>query len=163
RDRHRRRVRAPQPHHHPAVDRDHAQRGEPDVRGVRPRARFGGRADHRVLRDDRGRGGSRGRTGDRDRAVPAPRVANPLLLRVAEMVTLIPLLPFIGFLVNASFSRRLSKAAAGAVVCGAMIGSFVVSALAVMRLLRLEPESRAIVNSVYTWISSGDFRADVTL
>src|SRR5262245_23843321 len=79
------------------------------------------------------------------------------------MVTLIPLLPFIGFLVNASFSRRLSKAAAGAVACGAMIGSFVVSALSVMRLLRLEPESRAIVNSVYTWISSGDFRADVTL
>ena len=39
RDRHRRRVPAPQPDHDPAVDRDHAERREPDVRGVRPRAR----------------------------------------------------------------------------------------------------------------------------
>ena len=39
RDRHGRRVRAPQPDHDPAVDRDHAERRQPDVRRVRPRAR----------------------------------------------------------------------------------------------------------------------------
>ena len=38
------------------------------------------------------------------------------------MLLLIPLLPFLGFLLNASFGRRLSKAAAGAVACGAMLG-----------------------------------------
>ncbi|HMF93347.1 MAG TPA: NADH-quinone oxidoreductase subunit L, partial [Vicinamibacterales bacterium] len=79
------------------------------------------------------------------------------------MLLLIPALPFLGFLVNASFGRRVSKAAAGAVACGAMIGSFAVALLSVMRLLQLEPESRAIVNQVYTWIASGDFRADFTL
>ena len=36
RDRHGRRVPAPQPDHDPAVDRDHAERGEPDVRRLRP-------------------------------------------------------------------------------------------------------------------------------
>ena len=36
------------------------------------------------------------------------------------MLLLIPLLPFVGFLLNASFGRRISKAAAGAVACGAM-------------------------------------------
>ena len=50
------------------------------------------------------------------------------------MLLLIPLLPFIGFLVNASFGRRLSKAAAGAVACAAMLGSFLVSAVVVWRL-----------------------------
>jgi NADH-quinone oxidoreductase subunit L len=78
-------------------------------------------------------------------------------------VLLIPLLPLLGFLVNASFGRRVSKAAAGAVACGAMIGSFAVSLLSVVRLVQLEPEARAIVNQVFTWITSGDFRADFTL
>src|SRR4249920_563505 len=73
------------------------------------------------------------------------------------MLLLIPLLPFIGFLVNASFGRRLSKAAAGAVACAAMLGSFLVSAVVVWRLAALEPEARAIVQRVFTWISSGDF------
>src|SRR4051794_4799386 len=79
------------------------------------------------------------------------------------MLLLIPLLPFLGFLVNASFGRRVSKAAAGAVACGAMIGSFAVSLLSVVRLVQLEPDARAIVNQVFTWITSGDFRADFTL
>src|SRR5580765_4696503 len=73
------------------------------------------------------------------------------------MLVLIPLLPFLGFLVNASFGRRLSKAAAGAVACAAMLGSFLVSAVVVWRLAALEPEARAIVQRVFTWISSGDF------
>ena len=79
------------------------------------------------------------------------------------MLLLIPLLPFVGFLVNASFGRRLSKAAAGAVACAAIIGSFFVSAAAVWRLAALEPEARAIVQRVYTWISSGDFTVAFTL
>ena len=36
------------------------------------------------------------------------------------MLLLIPLLPFLGFLLNASFGRRLNKAAAWAVACTAM-------------------------------------------
>src|SRR3954453_8228021 len=79
------------------------------------------------------------------------------------MLLLIPLLPFLGFLVNASFGRRVSKAAAGAVACGAMIGSFAVSLLSVVRLVQLEPDTRAIVNQVFTWIASGDFTAGFTL
>ena len=38
---------------------------------------IGRRPDHRVLRDDRRRRRSGGRPGDRHRAVPAPRVAEP--------------------------------------------------------------------------------------
>src|SRR5262249_51973221 len=79
------------------------------------------------------------------------------------MLLLIPLLPFLGFLVYASFCRRVSKAAAGAVACGVMLGSFAVALLSVMRLAQLEPGSRAIVDQVYTWIASGDFSAPFTL
>ncbi len=79
------------------------------------------------------------------------------------MLPLIPVLPLLGFLINASFGRRVSKAAAGAVACGAMIASFAVALAAVLRLVALEPESRAIVSRVGTWIASGDFTADFTL
>src|SRR3982074_3105973 len=79
------------------------------------------------------------------------------------MLLLIPLLPFLGFLLNASFGRRVGKAAAGAIACGAMVRSFLVSLVAVWRLVGLPPESRAIVNQVFTWISSGDFTAAFTL
>jgi NADH-quinone oxidoreductase subunit L len=79
------------------------------------------------------------------------------------MLLLIPLLPFIGFLVNASFGRRLSKSVSGLVAVGAMVVSFLVALAAVIQLAGLPEESRAIVQTVYTWIASGDFRADLTL
>ena len=80
------------------------------------------------------------------------------------MLLLIPLLPFVGFLVNASFGRRISKKAAGGVACGAMVASFAVSMAAVWRLLALPDEGgRAIVTGVYTWIASGDLSVGLTL
>jgi NADH-quinone oxidoreductase subunit L len=77
------------------------------------------------------------------------------------MLLLIPLLPFLGFLVNASFGRRLTKGVSGAVACGAMVASFAVAVAGVLRLVGIAEE--AIVNDVYTWIASGDFTAGFTL
>jgi len=79
------------------------------------------------------------------------------------MLVLIPLLPFVGFLVDAGFGRRLSKGASGAVACGAIIASFLVSVAAVWALALREPESRLIVQNGFDWIRSGDFDASFTL
>ncbi len=79
------------------------------------------------------------------------------------MLLLIPLLPFVGFLLNAGLGRRLSKPAAGAIACGAMFLSFAVSAAGVARLVSLAPESRSLVQRAFTWISSGDFSVGLTL
>jgi len=73
------------------------------------------------------------------------------------LLLLIPLLPFVGFLLNASFGRRLSKAAAGAVACAAMAGSFAVSLAAVWSLLAKAPEARVVTQTFFSWIASGDF------
>ena len=40
-----------------------------------------------------------------------------------HMLLLIPLLPLVGFLVNAGIGRRLSKAASGGVAVGAMVAT----------------------------------------
>src|SRR6185369_13968608 len=79
------------------------------------------------------------------------------------MLLLIPLLPLVGFLLNASFGRRLGKGAAGVIACGAMVMSFAVSVAAVIRLVALEPESRALVQRVFTWIASGDLSVPFAL
>src|SRR3984893_12957520 len=79
------------------------------------------------------------------------------------MLLLIPLLPFLGFLLNAGAGRRLAKRAAGTIASAAMIGSFVVSALAVRQLIALPPGSREIAQPVFDWISSGEFNASFGL
>ena len=79
------------------------------------------------------------------------------------MLLLIPLLPFAGFLLNAGLGRRVSKAMAGAIACGAMLLSFAISAAAVVRLVGLDPEQRSMSERVFTWISSGDFSVGLTL
>jgi len=79
------------------------------------------------------------------------------------MLLLIPLLPFLGFIVNASLGRRLTKTASGGVAVGAMAASFVVALVAVVSLVGLDPASRQIVERVYSWISSGEFEAPFAL
>jgi NADH-quinone oxidoreductase subunit L len=79
------------------------------------------------------------------------------------MLLLIPLLPFVGFLVNASFGRRLSKSASAGIACAAILASFAVSAAAVWQLVALPEESRAISQTVFSWITSGEFQAPFTL
>jgi len=75
------------------------------------------------------------------------------------MLPLIPLLPFLGFLVNASVGRRLSRAASGSVACAAMAGAFAISAISVWQLIGLPADQRAFVVDVFRWISVGDFEA----
>ena len=79
------------------------------------------------------------------------------------MLALIPLFPLLGFVVNASFGRRLPKAISGSVASSVMVASFVVSAMTVWGLAGLPVEQRAIEQTVYTWIASGDFVLDLTL
>ena len=78
------------------------------------------------------------------------------------MLALIPLLPFLGFLVNASLGRRLTKGVSGALACLVMLASFAVAAQQVLALAGLPADGREIVQTVFTWIRSGDFALDLT-
>ena len=79
------------------------------------------------------------------------------------MLLLIPLLPFLGFLLNAGLGKRLGKGVSGAVACGAMVASFVVSALSVWQLVALPPEARELVATLGAWITSGNLNVGLTL
>jgi NADH-quinone oxidoreductase subunit L len=69
------------------------------------------------------------------------------------MLLLIPLLPFIGFVINAFFGRRLPKAVSGGVACAAIIASFGLSAAAVWSVVS---SHHAIEQTAFSWIASGD-------
>ena len=79
------------------------------------------------------------------------------------MLALIPLFPFIGFVVNATMGRRLPKSISGGLASLVMLASFVVSVISVMKLVALAPEARAsqMPEVIYTWIASGDLKVDL--
>jgi NADH-quinone oxidoreductase subunit L len=79
------------------------------------------------------------------------------------MLLLIPLLPFLGFLVNAGIGRRLTKPWSGGLACAAILASFAVSVVAVSRLVALPPDARAFAQHVFTWISSGELTVPFAL
>jgi NADH-quinone oxidoreductase subunit L len=79
------------------------------------------------------------------------------------LLALIPLLPFAGFLVNAMLGRRLPKAVSGGLATIVMFVSFALAVTQVLALMGMPAESRQIVQTLFTWISSGDFTLDLSL
>jgi len=73
------------------------------------------------------------------------------------VLALIPLFPLLGFVINATLGRRLSKGISGGLASGWMLGSFAVSVLAVWQLAGMPAEERVIDQTLYTWLASGDF------
>jgi NADH-quinone oxidoreductase subunit L len=79
------------------------------------------------------------------------------------VLALIVLLPFAGFLVNATMGRRLPKAVTGGLASAVMVISFLIAAMQVWTLSGMPPESRQINETLFTWITSGDFTLDLAL
>ena len=79
------------------------------------------------------------------------------------MLALIPLLPFAGFLVNAFFGKRLPKSISGGLATAVMASSFVLSLMLVLDLAGMTPENRQINQTLFTWITAGDFTLDLAL
>src|SRR4029450_225202 len=77
------------------------------------------------------------------------------------MLLLIPLLPFVGFLVNAFLGRRLPKSVSGGVACLALIGSFGGS---LVRVLSLGSGGALFAEATaFDWMSSGDLQIPMRL
>ena len=74
------------------------------------------------------------------------------------MLLWIPLLPFIGFLINNFGARRLPKRVAGVVASGAMLAAFGAALMAVRALVSRPGEEREIAQTFFTWIGSADFQ-----
>ena len=78
------------------------------------------------------------------------------------MIALIPLLPLLGFVINASLGRRLPKTISGGLASLAMLASFAVSLAVVWQVASLAPAQRVVEQTLYTWIASGDSNWRIT-
>jgi NADH-quinone oxidoreductase subunit L len=81
---------------------------------------------------------------------------------VTTVLRLIPLLPFVGFLVNVFVGQRLSKRVSGGIACLVMLASFLAGLAAWWNLVQLPPDARVADDTVYMWIASGDFQVPLT-
>ncbi|MCX7790845.1 MAG: proton-conducting transporter membrane subunit, partial [Chloroflexaceae bacterium] len=72
------------------------------------------------------------------------------------LIWLIPLLPFIGFLLNVFIIRR--ERPAGLVASGLVVASFVVAVIAIAALSGLPEEERRIMSVSWHWINTGELR-----
>jgi NADH-quinone oxidoreductase subunit L len=77
------------------------------------------------------------------------------------LLLLIPLLPFLGFVVNAFMGRRLPKSVSGGVACLAILGSFAASVASVWMLV--SGDARFADATAFNWLSSGDLHVSFTL
>jgi NADH-quinone oxidoreductase subunit L len=77
------------------------------------------------------------------------------------MLLLIPLLPLVGFVINAFLGRRLPKSVSGGVACASIIGSFVVAVISVMTMLG--GTSHRVEETIFTWLPSGDLQVPLEL
>ena len=77
------------------------------------------------------------------------------------MLALIPLFPFVGFLINSMLGRRLPKGVSGGLASLAMVASFLVAAMTVWQVAGLDLPHRAVEQILYTWISSDDLTIDL--
>ena len=69
------------------------------------------------------------------------------------MLLLIPLLPFLGFLVNACLGGKLTKGVSGGVACASIIASFGLSVAAVWGVVS---SHQPLEQAAFTWMSSGE-------
>ena len=77
------------------------------------------------------------------------------------MLALIFLLPFVGFLINAFFGRRLPKSISGTLACVAIGGSFVISLTSVLALVN--SGQLTIEQNLFMWLPSGDLQVPFAL
>jgi NADH-quinone oxidoreductase subunit L len=79
------------------------------------------------------------------------------------MLLWIPLLPFLGFVVNTALARRLPGKAVGAVASLSMLAAFGVSVASVLQLALLSADVREISQMVFAWIGSAEFQVPLGL
>jgi len=80
---------------------------------------------------------------------------------MAEYLYLIPLLPFIGFLINGVLIGRLPKSVISIVGCGTVGLSLILSIVAFFELKGLPVDGRIIEQTLFTWIAAGQFHVNV--
>jgi NADH-quinone oxidoreductase subunit L len=78
-----------------------------------------------------------------------------------DFIWLIPFFPLLGFMINGLIGRNFSEKTVGMIGAGTVFLSFLTAVLSFFDLIRLAPEARIFINTLYTWMATGDFGVNV--
>lgn len=76
-------------------------------------------------------------------------------------IFLIPLFPFLGFVLNGLLGKRLGKDFVSCVGCASIGLAFLTAATVFWDLLGRHPEERTLVNVLWSWMAVGGFKVDL--
>jgi len=76
---------------------------------------------------------------------------------IINLITIVPLFPLVGFLINGLFNRRLPEKTSGVIASLSIFCSFVLSSWAFLLLVKLPSDARTIHAAWFDWIVSGSF------
>ena len=80
---------------------------------------------------------------------------------MSDSLWLIPFFPLAGFLINGLFGRKFSEKLVGTIGTAAIFASFLTAVFCFIELLGMSPEDRLMINTVYTWMATGNFSVDI--
>jgi NADH-quinone oxidoreductase subunit L len=78
------------------------------------------------------------------------------------LIWLVPALPLAAAVINALIGRRLPKAVVGTLAVGSVGLAFLVSVGLFVDLIARDPEHREVVQTLYSWIATGDLHVSVS-
>ncbi len=80
---------------------------------------------------------------------------------MSDFLYLIPLLPLIGFAINALLLGRVPRGLTGIIASATVLGSFLLSLVGFIELAGLPVDQRQLTQTLFTWIPLGDFDATI--
>jgi NADH-quinone oxidoreductase subunit L len=78
------------------------------------------------------------------------------------LVSLVPFVPLLGFLLVAFNTKRFSEGVSSVIACGAILVSFILSILLFFQVANLPHETRSIQVTLFNWITTGNFSATLS-
>ena len=83
------------------------------------------------------------------------------MVSVNSLISLVPMLPLLGFLIISARVKKLSHVVTTFVACGVILISFIISLFLFVQLLARPEDQRFFDVVVYQWIGVGKFSANV--
>src|SRR6187431_364654 len=78
------------------------------------------------------------------------------------LISLVPLLPLLGFLIVALSGKRLAQGATSVIACGSVLISFIISIYLFTQLLASPEDHRFFSVTIFDWIKTGGFSASIS-
>src|SRR5882724_6507414 len=77
------------------------------------------------------------------------------------LISLVPVLPFLGFLIVSLNVKKLSQGVTAVIACGVVLISFLIAVYLFIRLVGKSEEERFFAVTLFDWINAGTFSAKI--